>query len=312
MSVAAFAHGVTSDFVAAPDVTTLPTPTIDAPVFSQVPKSVQVEAGKDATFTAQAGVGDGGAISYAWQHKGVSEQEFTAVEPGDKYAIATDPATGVTTLTVKGVGAEQVGAFRCVATNSNSGQTVSAASAAAYLAVTPVKPTDLKSRATSPTTGEVTWKANGEVRRFVVRYSRVKFNGKDVVEPERSMVVTIPDDAAEGACQLDGLEPNSEYSVLIDAAPQGRVHCFGQPSRNVLHHAACERARDGHGVPGQGAGGTRRNGDVQGDNERGRHVAGAAGVPLAAQRVRRGVGRRGRRRRCEEGTFRHGARGRVG
>lgn len=221
VSVAAFAHGVTSDFVAAPDVTTLPTPTIDAPVFSQVPKSVQVEAGKDATFTAQAGVGDGGAISYAWQHKGVSEQEFTAVEPGDKYAIATDPATGVTTLTVKGVGAEQVGAFRCVATNSNSGQTVSAASAAAYLAVTPVKPTDLKSRATSPTTGEVTWKANGEVRRFVVRYSRVKFNGKDVVEPERSMVVTIPDDAAEGACQLDGLEPNSEYSVLIDAAPQG-------------------------------------------------------------------------------------------
>ena len=108
-----------------------------------------------------------------------------------------------------------------MATNSNSGQTVSAASAAAYLAVTPVKPTDLKSRATSPTTGEVTWKANGEVRRFVVRYSRVKFNGKDVVEPERSMVVTIPDDAAEGACQLDGLEPNSEYSVLIDAAPQG-------------------------------------------------------------------------------------------
>lgn len=50
-------------------------------MFSQVPKSVQVEAGKDATFTAQAGVGDGGAISYAWQHKGVSEQEFTAVEP---------------------------------------------------------------------------------------------------------------------------------------------------------------------------------------------------------------------------------------
>ena len=38
----------------------------------------------------------------------MSEQEFTAVEPGDKYAIATDPATGVTTLTVKGVGAEQV------------------------------------------------------------------------------------------------------------------------------------------------------------------------------------------------------------
>ncbi|MFR1638712.1 MAG: hypothetical protein ACLSVD_05730 [Eggerthellaceae bacterium] len=59
-------------------------------------KAVQVEAG-DATFTAQAGVGDGGAISYAWQHKGVSEQEFTAVEPGGQHAIATDPATGVTT-----------------------------------------------------------------------------------------------------------------------------------------------------------------------------------------------------------------------
>ena len=221
VSVAAFAHGVTSDFVAAPDVTTLPIPTIETPAFTQVPKSVQVEAGKDAMFTAQASVGDGGAISYAWQHKGVSEQDFSAVEAGEKYAIATDPTTGVTTLTVKSVGAGQVGAFRCVATNSNSGQTVSAASAAAYLAVTPVKPTDLKSRATSPTTGEVTWKANGEVRRFVVRYSRVKFNGKDVVEPERSMVVTIPDDAAEGACQLDGLEPNSEYSVLIDAAPQG-------------------------------------------------------------------------------------------
>ena len=117
---------MTSDFVAAPDVTTLPTPTIETPAFSQVPKSVQVEAGKDAMFTAQASVGDGGAISYAWQHKGVSDQEFTAVESGDKYAIDTDATTGVTTLTVKGVGAEQVGAFRCVATNSNSGQTVSA------------------------------------------------------------------------------------------------------------------------------------------------------------------------------------------
>lgn len=218
VSVAAFAHGVTSDFVAAPDVTTLPTPTIDAPVFSQVPKSVQVEAGKDATFTAQAGVGDGGAISYAWQHKGVSEQEFTAVEPGDKYAIATDPATGVTTLTVKGVGAEQVGAFRCVATNSKDGQTVNAVGAAAYLSVTPVKPTNEKSWATGPTTGEVTWTAEGAVRRFQVTWQQVGSVG--FIGPLYSKIVTLATDETQGWCQLDGLLPSSRYSVLIAPAPQ--------------------------------------------------------------------------------------------
>lgn len=217
VSVAAFAHGVSSEFAAASDVTTLPTPTIDAPVFSQVPKSVQVEAGKDATFTAQASVGDGGgAISYAWQHKGVSEQEFTAVEPGEKYAIATDPATGVTTLTVKGVGAEQVGAFRCVATNSKDGETVNAVGTAAYLSVTPVKATNEKSWATSSTTGEVTWTAEGAVRRFQVRWQRISPNG----EPEYSKIVTLADGKTQGWCQLDGLTPNSIYSILIDPAPQ--------------------------------------------------------------------------------------------
>ena len=218
VSVAAFAHGVSSEFEAASDVTTLPTPTIDAPVFSQVPKSVQVEAGKDATFTAQASVGDGGTIAYAWQHKGVSEQEFTAVESGEKYAIATDPATGVTTLTVKGVGAEQVGAFRCVATNSKDGETVNAVGTAAYLSVTPVKATNPKSWATGPTTGEVTWTAEGAVRRFQVRWRQIGESA--AIGPEYSKIVTLADGETQGGCQLDGLTPNSIYSILIDPAPQ--------------------------------------------------------------------------------------------
>ena len=207
-------------------MTTLPTPTIETPAFTQVPKSVQVEAGKDAMFTAQASVGDGGAISYAWQHKGVSEQDFSAVEAGEKYAIATDPTTGATTLTVKGVGAEQVGAFRCVATNSNSGQTVSAASAAAYLAVTPVKPTDLSRGRPAPPRVRLPGRQTAKCV-VVVRYSRVKFNGKDVVEPERSMVVTIPDDAAEGACQLDGGRSPILGAFCLDRRrAAGRVHRF--------------------------------------------------------------------------------------
>ena len=220
VSVAAFAYGVSSGFSAAVDVTTLPTPTIDAPVFSQVPKSVQVEAGKDATFTAQAGVGDGGAISYAWQHKGVGQQEFTAVEPGEKYAIDTDAVTGVTTLTVKGVGAEQVGAFRCVATNSKDSQTVNAVGAAAYLSVIPVKATNAESWATSSTTGEVTWTAEGAVRRFQVRCECIANDGEPSQEPERVKIVTIADDETQGTCQFDGLTPNSIYSILIDPAPQ--------------------------------------------------------------------------------------------
>lgn len=216
VSVAAFVHGVTGEFSAASNATTLAVPTIDVPAFQQVPKTTWVEAGKDATFTAQAGVGDGGSISYIWQRKGAGEQDFTPIAEGDKYAMSEPD--GVATLTVKGVGAGQVGEFRCVATNSNNGQTVSAASTAAYLAVTPVPPTDLKSWATSPTTGEVTWTANGAVRRFVVRW-QIYENGN--LGPEYSKVVTIPNDTTQGSCQLDGLEPNSVYSVLIDAAPQG-------------------------------------------------------------------------------------------
>lgn len=218
VSVAAFAYGASGGFSSAASVKTLPTPTIDAPVFVQVPKSVQVEAGKDATFTAQAGVGDGGAISYAWQHKGVSEQEFTAVEPGEKYAIDTDAATGVTTLTVKGVGAEQVGAFRCVATNSKDGETVNAVGTAAYLSVTPVKATNPKSWATGPTTGEVTWTAEGAVRRFQVRWRQI--GEFAAIGPEYSKIVTLADGETQGGCQLDGLTPNSIYSILIDPAPQ--------------------------------------------------------------------------------------------
>ena len=218
VSIAAFVHGVTGEFSAALNATTLAVPTIQTPEFQQVPKTAWVEAGADATFTAQASVSDGGAISYTWQRKGAGEQNFAPLAQSDKYVMSED--AGVATLTVKHVGADDVAAtFRCVATNSKDNQTANAASPAAYLTVTPVAPTDAKAWATSATTGEVTWTANGEVRRFEVMWQQLYGNGK--TGPEYSKVVTIPDDTTQGSCQLDGLAPNSGYYVEIKAAPQG-------------------------------------------------------------------------------------------
>ena len=214
VSVAAFAHGVNSAFSAATTVTTPAVPDIEAPVFSQAPKSTWVEAGAEATFTAQASVG-GGAVSYAWQRKGVGEQGFSPLANGEKYVISEE--ADVTTLTVKDVGIQDVGAtFRCVATNSEGGQTADAVSAAAYLTVIPAAPTDAKAWATSATAGEVTWTVEGAVRRFVVTYQRAH---PSIVYPKYSKVVTVADDATEGWCRIDGLEPGLNYGINVYAAP---------------------------------------------------------------------------------------------
>ena len=218
VSIAAFVHGVTGEFSAAVKATTLAVPTIQTPEFQQVPKTAWVEAGADATFTAQAKVNDEGTITYAWQRKGAGEQNFAPLAQSDKYVMSED--AGVATLTVKHVGADDVAAtFRCVATNSKDNQKANAVSPVAYLTVTPVAPTDAKAWATSATTGEVTWTANGEVRRFVVTWHQIYSNGDP--GPEYSKVVTISSDTTQGSCQLDGLVPNSGYYVEIKAAPQG-------------------------------------------------------------------------------------------
>ena len=73
-----------SAFSAATTVTTSAVPDIEAPVFSQAPKSTWVEAGAEATFTAQASVDGAGAVSYAWQRKGVGEQGFSPLANGEK------------------------------------------------------------------------------------------------------------------------------------------------------------------------------------------------------------------------------------
>ena len=217
VSVAAFTHGVTSDFSTALDAMTLAEPTIETPAFSQVPKTTWVEAGEAATFTAQASVSDGGTIAYAWQRKGAGEQDFAPLAAGDKYVMSEKD--GVATLTVKNVGAGDVGAaFRCVATSTKENQTANAASAAAYLTVTPVAPTNAEARATSATAGEVTWTANGIVRRFVVTWQQTDGNGSK--GSEYSRIVTISDVAAQGSCQLDGLLPGASYGVTVYAAPQ--------------------------------------------------------------------------------------------
>lgn len=218
VSVAAFAHGVNSAFSAATTVTTPAVPDIEVPVFSQAPKSTWVEAGAEATFTAQASVG-GGAVSYAWQRKGVGEQGFSPLASSEKYVMSEE--AGVARLTVKDVGIQDVGAaFRCVATRSEGGQTADAVSAAAYLTMTPVPPTDEKAQATSATTGEVTWTANGAVRRFRLECVCIETDGKPSNEPERIKIVTLPDGETQGRCQFDGLTPNSIYSTTLYAAPQ--------------------------------------------------------------------------------------------
>lgn len=218
VSVAAFAHGVNSAFSAATTVTTSAVPDIEAPVFSQAPKSTWVEAGAEATFTAQASVDGAGAVSYAWQRKGVGEQGFSPLASSEKYVMSEE--AGVARLTVKDVGIQDVGAaFRCVATRSEGGQTADAVSAAAYLTVTPAAPTDAKAWATGPTTGEVSWTANGAVRRFVVTHQRLAPPGAKEY-PKYSKVVTIADDATEGWCQIDGLEPGLTYTVELFASPQ--------------------------------------------------------------------------------------------
>ena len=219
VSVAAFAYGVTGEFSAAPNATTLAEPTIEMPVFSQVPKTTWVEAGEDATFTAQASASDGGAITYAWQRKGAGEQDFAPIADGDKYVI--DEKDGVATLTVKSVGADDVSAaFRCVATSSKDGQTANAASAAAYLTVIPAEPKKVEAQATSATTGEVTWTAEGIVRRFVVTWQQVDPHSYELIGSEYSKIVTISNDEAQGTCQLDGLVPGANYAVSLYAAPQ--------------------------------------------------------------------------------------------
>ena len=217
VSVAAFVRGVTGKFSAALDATTLAEPTIETPVFQQVPKTAWVEAGDDATFTAQASVSDGGAIAYAWQRKGAGEQDFTPIAQSDKYAMSEN--AGVATLTVNKVGADDVAAaFRCVATNSKDNQTANAASAAAYLTVAPVAPTDVQAQATSATTGEVTWKASGAIHRFAVTWRQ--FDEDGYKGSEYSKVVTIPNDETQGSCQLEGLLPEASYEVAVYAAPE--------------------------------------------------------------------------------------------
>lgn len=217
VSVASFVHGVTGEFSAASDATTLAEPTIETPVFQQVPKTAWVEAGDNATFTAQASVSDGGTIAYAWQRKGAGEQDFTPIAQSDKYTMSEK--AGVATLTVNKVGADDVAAaFRCVATNSKDNQTANAASAVAYLTVAPVAPTDAQAQATSATTGEVTWTASGVIRRFAVTWQQIDENGSKGAE--YSKVVTIPNDETQGSCQLAGLLPGASYRVAVYAAPE--------------------------------------------------------------------------------------------
>lgn len=218
MSVAAFVHGVIGEFSAVLEPRTLAEPTIETPVFQQVPKTAWVEANEDATFTAQAKVNDGGTITYAWQRKGAGEQDFAPIAKSDKYVMSEN--AGVATLTVNDVAADDVAAaFRCVATNSKDNQTANAASAAAYLTVAPVAPTDVQAQATSATTGEVTWEASGAIHRFAVTWQQVDENGS-TKGSEYSKVVTIPNDKMQGSCQLEGLLPGTSYRVAVYAAPE--------------------------------------------------------------------------------------------
>lgn len=219
VSVAAFVHGVTGEFSAALEPRTLAEPNIETPVFQQVPKTTWVEANEDATFTAQAKVNDGGTITYAWQRKGAGEQDFAPIADGDKYVIGENG--GVATLTVKSVGADDVSAaFRCVATSSKDNQTANAASATAYLTVIPAEPKEVKAQATSATTGEVTWAAEGIVRRFAVTWQQVDPSTSKLIGSEYSRIVTISNDETQGTCQLDGLQPGANYAVSLYAAPE--------------------------------------------------------------------------------------------
>lgn len=216
--VSAFANGVEGESGVSSGVKTLAEPTIEVPAFSQMPKSVRVEPGADAVFTAQASVGDGGgALSYRWQRKAMDEQDFSDIAASEKYAIGTDETTGATTLTVHDVDASDVGvAIRCVAANAKSDQTAEAASGAAYLTVVPAPVANVQAQATSPTSGEITWTPSGAVRRYAVSY---QYMASPQPGPMLWKVVTIEEGAQTGACQLDGLKPGMDYSVYVYAAP---------------------------------------------------------------------------------------------
>ncbi len=239
--VSAFAYGASGVSGISSSVKTLPEPTINPPAFTQAPKSVRVEAGADAVFTGLASVGDeAGTVEYRWQRKGAGEEAFADIAAGDKYDIGTDPDTGVTALTVKNVGAAEVGAaFRCVAVHVYGDQGAETASGAAYLSVVSPMPTDAKTYATGPTTAEVTWTPNEAVRRYLVTYE-----GIDPVSEKVQKFVTLEDGATTGLCQLDGLLPGSIYAVDLYAAPQagfwsGRVYvgAFTTPLASALDTA---------------------------------------------------------------------------